>query len=403
MISEDEALQRILALLQPGPVVELPLLEAAGLGVAHRLTARVPLPGFNNSMVDGYALRAADSTTGQRLTVAGCQPAGADLGLVCSPEEAIRVFTGAPMPAGADAVLMQEDADLTADGLLCREPVQSGENVRHTGAELCAGQLLLDPGDRLTPSRLGLLASQGLATAPVHQPPRAAVLSTGDELRAPGEPLAAGQIYNSNAVMLQSLLHDTGLRDTTAVHCPDNLDATIAALDQLAAEREVILISGGVSVGDHDHVKPALQALGVTTELWRVRIKPGKPFLFAHQQRGPRHVAFFGLPGNPVSAFVTFELFVRPALHRLLGLRQKPPALLPAINGQDLHNDGDRPHYLRGTLSKGTFQVRGLQMSHALFGLSQSNALLRLAPGEHIAAGAAVHLRPLGNGSPDLG
>lgn len=395
MISEDEALQRVLAAVQPGPVIDLPLLDAAGLGVARRLTATVPLPGFDNSMVDGYALRAADSASGRRLPVTGCQPAGADLGLRCGPGEAVRLFTGAPLPAGADAVLMQEDADTSPEGLLCREPVQPGENVRRAGAELCAGQVLLEPGDRLTASKLGLLASQGLAAVPVHQPPRAAVLSTGDELRTPGEALAAGQIYNSNAIMLQALLRGAGLRDTTALHCPDDLDTTIAALDRLAAEREVVLISGGVSVGDHDHVKPALRALGVATDLWRVRVKPGKPFLFARQQRGNRHIAFFGLPGNPVSAFVTFELFVRPALHRLLGLRHEPPLLLPATCGQDLHNDGDRPHYLRGTLSNGIFHVRGLQMSHALFGLSQSGALLRLEPGARVAAGERVQVRPL--------
>lgn len=395
MISENEALQRVLAAVHPGPMIHLPLLDAAGLGAAQRLNATIPLPGFDNSMVDGYALRAADSASGRRLSITGCQPAGTDLSLCCGPGEAVRLFTGAPLPAGADAVLMQEDADLDSAGLLCREPVRPGENIRRSGAALCAGQLLLEPGDRLTACKLGLLASQGLAVVPVHQPPRAAVLSTGDELRAPGEALAPGQIYNSNAVMLQALLRGAGLRDTTAVHCPDDLDATVAALDHLAAEREVVLISGGVSVGDHDHVKPALRALGVATDLWRVRVKPGKPFLFAHQQRGNRSVAFFGLPGNPVSAFVTFELFVRPALRRLLGLRHEPPILLPAICGQDLHNDGDRPHYLRGTLRSGIFHVRGLQMSHALFGLSQSDALLRLEPGARIASGEGVHVRPL--------
>lgn len=395
MISEDEALQRVLAAVEPGPVVELPLVEAAGLGAARRLTATVPLPGFDNSMVDGYALRAADSAAGRRLALTGCQPAGLDLGLHCRPGEAVRIFTGAPLPAGADAVLMQEDAETGPEGLLCREPVQAGENIRRAGAELCAGQLLLEAGDRLTATKLGLLASQGLARVPVHLPPRAAVLSTGDELRPPGEALAAGQIYNSNAVMLQALLRGAGLRDTAAVHCPDDLDATITALDRLATEREVILISGGVSVGDHDHVKPALRALGVATELWRVRVKPGKPFLFARQQREGRSVAFFGLPGNPVSAFVTFELFVRPALQRLLGLRHEPPVQLPAVSGQELHNDGDRPHYLRGTLSDGVFHVRGLQMSHALFGLSQSGALLRLEPGAQVAAGERVQVRPL--------
>lgn len=395
MISEDEALRRVLEVVQPGPVIALPLLEAVGLGCAVRLTASVPLPGFDNSMMDGYALHAADSGAGSPLRVTGCQPAGADLGLSCGPGEAVRIFTGAPLPAGADAVIMQEDVDLGPGGLLCREPVEPGENIRRAGAELCAGQVLLEPGDVLTPARLGLLASQGLASVPVHAPPRSAVLSTGNELRQPGESLAAGQIYNSNAVMLQALLMRAGLRAPAAVHSPDDLEATVTALDQLASERDVVLISGGVSVGDHDQVKPALRLLGIEPELWRVKVKPGKPFLFARQQRGERSVAFFGLPGNPVSAFITFHLFVLPALQRLQGRRPEPPLRLTAMSGQDLHNDGDRPHYLRGTLVDGVFHVRGLQLSHALFGLSQSGALLRLEPGARVPAGDRIQVLPL--------
>lgn len=390
MITEEEALRQVLAAVTPAAPQELPLLQARGLCAARALFATVPLPGFDNSMMDGYALRAADSTRTEILPVTHEQPAGADLALVCPPGHAVRIFTGAPLPAGADAVIMQEDVDAQPGGIRCREPVTPGENIRRAGAELCAGQLMLSAGDTLTPARLGLLASQGLQSVPVHAPPRAAVLSTGDELRPPGQPLRPGEIYNSNGVMLQALLHQAGVPQVETVHCEDELEPTRALLAALLDRTEVILISGGVSVGARDQIKPALRALGIEPALWRVKVKPGKPFLFAHTQRSGRHVWLFGLPGNPVSSYITYQIFVRPALRRLLGFRETALPALPARSGTDLRNDGDRPHYLRGVLADGTFKAQGLQMSHSLFGLSQSEALLRLEPGQTVAAGENV-------------
>lgn len=390
MMTEEEALRQVLAAVTPAPVRELPLLQARGLCAASSLFATVPLPGFDNSMMDGYALRAADSTGMEILPVTGEQPAGRDLGLTCAPGKAMRIFTGAPMPAGADAVIMQEDVDALPGGIRCREPVAPGENIRRAGAELCAGQLMLSAGDVLTPARLGLLASQGLQSVPVHAPPRAAVLSTGDELRPAGEPLRPGEIYNSNGIMLQALLHQAGVPEVEAVHCEDELEPTRAMLDALLDRCQVILISGGVSVGARDQIKPALHALGIQPALWRVKVKPGKPFLFAHTRRGERDVWLFGLPGNPVSSFITYQIFVRPALRRLLGFRETALPAVPARCGTGLRNDGDRPHYLRGVLAGGVFKAQGLQMSHALFGLSQSEALLRLEPGQSVAAGEGV-------------
>lgn len=389
MLTEDEALQRVLAAVTPGPVAALPLLTALGRYAAADLTASIPIPGFDNSMMDGYALVSADSSAGQKIHIIGEQPAGSDRSLHCSLGQAIRIFTGAPMPTGADAVIMQEDVDREGDAIVCREPVEPGENIRRLGADLCRGQVMLRRGQLITPGRLGLLASQGSTHVSVHTSPRVTVLSTGDELIAPGTALAPGQIYNSNGLMLQGLLTQIGISQAEACHCSDDLAATVQLLQQLIKTQDIIILSGGVSVGDHDQIKPALIQLGIQPDLWRVKVKPGKPFLFAQTTRPAdgRPVYIFGLPGNPVSSFVTFQLFVRPALLRWMGATETSATSVPVRLTADLANDGDRPHYLRGEIKDGFFRVQGMQQSHALFALSQANALLRLAEGEKRQAG----------------
>jgi molybdopterin molybdotransferase len=291
---------------------------------------------------------------------------------------------------------MQEDVSTLEEGrqIICKEPVERGENVRLLGCDLCMGQRILDKGDALTAARLAVLASQGLAQTDVAAAPRVAILTTGDELTPPGQLLKAGMLFNSNATLLESLVREhcpSAL--ITAWHVPDDLALTKDVLRELSASHDFVVLAGGVSVGEHDHVKPALQALRIRAEFWRVKVKPGKPFLFAKAGNDERPCHIFGLPGNPVSAFVTFQLFVRPALLKLAGASDSALSFVEARANAvaPLRNPGDRPHYLRGRYEKGKFKALGAQQSHALYGLSQSNALVRLAPGQEVAEGGEVN------------
>jgi molybdopterin molybdotransferase len=280
---------------------------------------------------------------------------------------------------------MQEDVSVEGQRLILRELVKPGENIRRAGADLAAGQLIGRAGERVTPQLIGLLASQGLATASVHCAPRVTVLSTGDELRPPGTDLAAGEIYNSNSLMLAAFLRPLGIT-AKLHHSPDDRTLIEAEIHRALEQSDVLIISGGVSVGDHDHVRPALKACGVALDLWRIRMKPGKPLAFA--RAGKKLV--FGLPGNPVAAFVTFQVLLRPALLQMLGAQDEErflPQKLVRLESA-LSNPGDRPHYLRGRIEDGRFISHGLQESHALYGLSRSNTLLRLDAGESLAEGA---------------
>lgn len=392
LLTEDEARARILAQIRTLPSVSTPLREALGRFAAHEVFATQPLPAFDNSSMDGYAVVVPGDkgvAAGTRLRVRGEQPAGADRGLHGVPGEAIRIFTGAPIPGGIGAVVMQEDVERTEEVITLKEPVEPGENIRRAGGDLARGQRLFGAGARLTAARLALLASQGFAETETVRAPRVAVLATGDELRRAGETLSPGEIYESNGALLAGLVTPLGARVTVLERALDERDDLDAKLAAGLGEHDALVIAGGVSVGERDLVKERLAAAGVQLDLWRVRVQPGKPFLYG---RAPdAHV--FGLPGNPVSAFVTFLLFVRPALLKLMGAAddELPLRSFPARAGVELVNGGNRPHYLRGTLdAQGTFQMVGRQESHALFALSRSRALACVPPGTTLPAGAEI-------------
>ena len=388
MISEEEARQRILEKVTPLPDRTVRIGTALDHFSARDVAARLPLPAFDNSAMDGYAVVASSCKRGSRLRVIGEQPAGPDRKLRVSNGEAVRIFTGATLPEGADAIVMQED--VTGDGadISVNVDVDAGEFVRRRGCDLAEGQMILSRGERIRAATVALLASQGFADVIVGGQVTAAVVSTGDELVKPGDKLEPGQIYDSNSVLLSALLLRCGVSAAAVENCRDDRQSLGDSIKR-GMKNHVLVISGGVSVGEHDLVKEALRKLGAKIEIWRVAVKPGKPFLFG--EVGECFV--FGLPGNPVSAFVTFLHFVRPAILRMMGATNLDLLQIPAKLAVDLTNDGDRPHYIRGRLEHEKFTPIGRQESHALFGLSQANALLRVAVGQSLKAGEIVDVQ----------
>ena len=390
MISEEEARAKILEAVRPLPTRRSSILQALDCFAAHDYSARLPMPNFDNSAMDGYAVVASACTQGTRLRVMGEQPAGVDQQLRVASGEAIRIFTGAPMPAGADAVVMQEDATRNGVEIVVNVEVNPGDFVRRRGCDLAEGQKFLAKGERIRPATAALLASQGFAEVAVGGEVNVAIISTGDELVKPGGEIEQGQIYESNSVLLQGLAQRCGASVRSVEYCPDDRDALTEALKR-GIQHDVLIISGGVSVGEHDLVQATLRSLGAKIDIWRVAIKPGKPFLFGQIGR----CSIFGLPGNPVSTFITFWRFVRPAVLKMMGAADSElePAKAIAELIVDLRNDSERAHYFRGRIENGKFSIVGRQESHALFGLSQSNALLRVAVGESLKAGEIVDVQ----------
>jgi molybdopterin molybdotransferase len=388
VISEEEARAKILDGLQPLPARRTPIAQALDCFVGEDYFSFLPLPTFDNSAMDGYAVVASSCVKGSRLRVTGEQPAGRDKQLRVLPGEAIRIFTGAPIPHGADAIVMQEDVSREGDEIVIETDIEAGEFIRHRGCDLAEGQRILLKGDRVRAATIGLLASQGFADVTVGGEVKAAVLSTGDELVNPGEELQPGQIYESNSALLGALIKRCGADLNLVEHCRDERESIVQAIKR-ATNNHVLIISGGVSVGEHDFVKSALADVSAQINIWRVAIKPGKPFLFGRIGES----LVFGLPGNPVSVFVTFLQFVRPALLKMMGATNLDLPRVPAKLAADVVNDGDRAHYLRGKLEDGKFTPIGRQESHALFGLSKSNGLLRLVPSQALKAGEIVDVQ----------
>jgi molybdopterin molybdotransferase len=388
MISEEDARSKILDVIRPLLSRRLLLSQAFGCFAAEDYLSRLPLPGFDNSAMDGYAVVAGSCRKGERLRVIGEQPAGPDRRLHVYRGEAVRIFTGAPVPGGADAIVMQEDVKRDGDEIALNADVSPSDFIRRRGCDLAAGQKILAKGERIRAATVALLASQGLADVMVGSEVDAAIISTGDELVKPGEKIKPGQIYESNSALLNALLQHGGASVRSAEHSRDENESLIEAIRR-GIKNHIVIITGGVSVGEHDLVQAALRSLGASIDVWRVAIKPGKPFLFGRVGES----AVFGLPGNPVSAFVTFLQFVRPAILKMMGASNLD---LPGVSAKlalDLTNDGERVHYVRGKLEAGKFTPVGRQESHALFGLSQSSALLRVAAGEFLQAGEVVDVQ----------
>jgi len=324
MLTVREALDTLLAAVHPVQEIEqVATLAANGRVLGADQASTIDVPSADNTQMDGYAVRAEDCVNGGAiLRVAQRIPAGT-VGAPLEPGTAARIFTGAMIPQGADAVVMQEQCEVQGENVAIRHTPQAGEWIRRTGEDIVAGSTILAAGTRLRSQELGLAASVGLAQLPVRRRLRVAVFFTGDELTMPGEApggqLAPGAIYNSNRFTLRGLLENFGCAITDYGIVPDSLDTTRATLREAAREHDLIITSGGVSVGEEDHIKPAVEAEGQLA-MWQIAVKPGKPLAFGEVKREGGVAYFIGLPGNPVSSFITFLLFVRPFLLRLQGV-----------------------------------------------------------------------------------
>ncbi|MCJ0763767.1 gephyrin-like molybdotransferase Glp [Variovorax terrae] len=365
--------------------------EADGRVLAENAVSALHVPPQDNSSMDGYAVRCADAArAGAVLRVTQRIPAGAS-GHALEPGTAARIFTGAPLPPGADAVVMQEDTEAVGESqvrLLAVPP--AGQWIRRAGEDVAQGTVVLSKGERLTPAALGLAASIGLDSLRVSRRPRVALFSTGDELVMPGEvppeAMKPGAIYNSNRFFLRALLRRLGCEVTDLGIVPDDRAATVEALRGAARGHDLILTSGGVSVGEEDHIKPAVQSLG-SLDLWQIAIKPGKPF--AYGRVGTAH--FIGLPGNPVSSFVTFLLLVRPFLLKLQGARE----LLPRSQAMPAHFSWPRADKRREFLrvrrnAEGELELFANQSSGVLTSTVWGDGVVDNPPGQTIAPGDTV-------------
>jgi molybdopterin molybdotransferase len=379
-----EALALVLARTQPLEAEDVPVTAAAGRVVADPAAAITDLPPFDSSAMDGFAVRAAD--TPGTLTVVGQSAAGKPAQHELGAGEAIAISTGAVVPAGADAVVPVE----RTSGDVEVEEVKPGENVRPRGGDARTGDVVVEAGDVLRPAQLGALAAAGVAHVRCARRPRVAVLATGTELRAPGEPLAPGEIYESNTVLLAAQLESAGAEVIVLDAVSDDEGATRAALERGLAF-DVLVTSGGVSVGPHDLVRGALSALGAEEVFWRVAVKPGKPIAFA--VHGATLV--FGLPGNPVSSLVGFELFVRPALLALQGALDPGPMYLPGRLGAAVRRTGQRDELVRARtrIEAGAVVLSPLtgQESHMIVRSAAASALVLVPRGDgELPEGAQV-------------
>ena len=398
-LTKEEAIDFLLARVAPIQDSERVRIED-GLGrvLADAVTSPIDVPGWDNSAMDGYAIRHADlAALGGRLPVSQRIPAGS-VGTPLEPGTAARIFTGAPVPAGADTVVIQEVCTREGDLVTIPLDAKAGANIRRAGEDIRRGAEVIAPGTWLAPAHLGLAASVGVAELRVQRRLRVAILASGDELATPGEPLGPGQLYNSNRYTLKGLLQGLGCEVIDLGIVADTLDATLAALALGARAADLIVASGGVSVGEEDHLKPAVEQLG-TLELWNIAMRPGKPVAFGRIGETP----FFGSPGNPVSLFVTFCLFARPIILTLQGVSGNVrPRTFQIRAGFDWPKPDKRTEFHRARLQSGAdgeleVAVYPSRSSAVLSSVAWAEGLVEIAPGQVIARGEAVRFIPFAN------
>lgn len=390
MLSVDQARQQLLDAIRPLKKIKAVQLERAlNRVLVQSCTAQIDVPPADNSAMDGYAVNSRDIKSvpatlplSQRIA-AGQSPAPLE------PGTAARLFTGAEIPPNANAVVIQENCEAGENNVVIKTAVNAGDNIRPAGQDLKRGTVLFNAGHRLRPQDLGLLASTGIAEVRVSKKPRVVIIGTGDELVEPGQPLAKGQIYNSNKFLLKGLLQQLGCKIIDSGTVADTLDATVTALDKCADQADLVITTGGVSVGEEDHIKKAVETLGELT-LWKIHLKPGKPVAFGNIKGIP----LLGLPGNPVSSFVTFLLFAVPVIQRLQGQVYTAPQKFSLPLKFPVEHAQSRPEFIRVRMTESGVERYPNQSSGVLASVAWANALAFIPEGQTYRAGDLVDVYP---------
>ncbi len=401
MIPFEEARTRVLGAVSVLGTAELPLLHAVDLVVASDVHSPIDVPPFDGSAMDGIAVRSEDAVAGARLKVVGTVAAGSSERLEVGAGEAVRIMTGAPIPPGADAVVMVEQVTYDGEEAVLGTTAAAGAHIRPAGDDVTAGSLAIRAGSTVGPAVIGTAGAIGLTTLPVVRRPMVGVFSTGDELVEPGRPLGPGQIHDSNRRTLLSLVARLGCSPVDLGHLPDDRDRIRSALLSAVEDCDAVVTSGGVSMGEHDEVKAVLAEIADMAWM-QVAIRPAKPLAFGTVPAGERSVPVFGLPGNPVSAQVSFELFARPALRKMMGHERVDLRRLLAVTPDGIVRRVDgKVHFDRGVLDVGpdgglVVRLLDRQGSHQTVAMAQADALAVVPDGEGIPPGGTVEVVPLG-------
>lgn len=403
MIPVDEARGRILAELKPVGIEEVPLLDAQSRVLAEDVRARLTQPPWPVSAMDGYAVRAADVTkVPVTLTIAGAVPAGSSYDAPVKAGEAVRIFTGAPVPTGADAIVIQEDTEASGGKVTVKESSAVGRHIRVAGLDFKAGEVGVAAGHRLTARDVGLTAAMNVPWLRVRRRPRIAILATGDEIARPGDPVGPNQIVSSNSYALAAVVRALGAEPVVLGIAKDTVEDTVAKVEG-ARGSDLLVTTGGASVGDHDLVQKALATRGLAVDFWKIAMRPGKPLMWGKLGDLP----VLGLPGNPVSTIVCALIFLKPAIEKLSGLDLEATSLVEARLGADLPANDHRQDYLRATLSQSSGALTATpfskQDSSMLSLLSKSDGLIVRPPKDPAKkAGESVRVLPFASAIPAI-